>query len=164
MGRYYYSGSGRSGKFMFGVQNSTDPEYMGMHEEEPTNINYYAGAEDVDYVTSKLDEQYDILGLEQEHRIYSFKELLRPGENGIEKEEIRYQEWEDKYLHDKVWETVKEEEVENKTGVRWASDKEGCVDLELGDGLCLALARVRLGLIILSDIEDNADCNLEAEL
>lgn len=39
MGRYYNTSSGREGKFMFGVQSSTDAEYFGL---QPCAIQYYA--------------------------------------------------------------------------------------------------------------------------
>lgn len=48
MGRYYYTDNGKEGKFMFGVQPSDDPDYMGMIEQEPTSIDYYADKDNVE--------------------------------------------------------------------------------------------------------------------
>ena len=46
MGRYYRTDNGAEGKFMFGVQPSDDPAEMGMHEQDPQVINYYADEDD----------------------------------------------------------------------------------------------------------------------
>lgn len=155
MGRYYNTNSGREGKFMFGVQPSDDAGHMGMHEQEPTSITYYADEDDVEKIKRRLDRQYDYLGVPQEDRLYYCKD---------DKEMMDY---EDKVLHDKVFETVEDTPETRKRFSRetpWASDKEGYLDFEIGQGRCLALARIRLALVILSDIKEHGYCELDAEL
>ena len=162
MGRYYYTDSGREGKFMFAVQPSGDPEEMGMHEQEPTSVDYYADKDDVQKITAKLDSQYDELGVDMKDRIY----LLPQTDNG--KDDCRaYEKWENEVLHDKVWESIPISCLteEQKRGSRWTSPKgDGYVDIEIKDGKCLALARIRLALDILTDIEQYDFCSLNAEL
>lgn len=156
MGRYYYTDNGREGKFMFGVQPSADPEEMGMHEEEPTQIDYYADTDDVKRIKQKLDEQYDILGVPKEERIYYCKDYKE------------MDEYENRVLHDRVFVTVNTKDTEamaqHKGDVQWYSDKgANYVDFEI-TGRALPLARVRLALNILSDIQDTGSCMLSAEL
>lgn len=156
MGRYYMTDNGREGKFMFAVQSSDDPEYLGMHEQERASIDYYADEDDVPDIRKKLDEQYDKLGVPTENRIYYCKDYKE------------MDEYEDKYLHDKVFVSVSHEdkdamkEHEGETG--WASRKgNDYTDYEIR-GNAIALARIRLALNILSDIKDGGSCYLNAEL
>lgn len=156
MGRYYDTDGGRRGKFMFGVQASDDPGYMGMHEQEPISIDYYADADDVEHVKSKLDEQYDILGIPENKRIYYCKDNKQMSE------------YEDKVLHDKVFVTVHKDDKEAKEKYKgktawWSGKGNEYTDYEINNN-ALALARIRLALDILSDIEDNTFCSLTAEL
>ena len=74
MGRYYETNTGRRGKFMFGVQSSDDPGYMGMNEQDRSYIDYYADRDDEQKIRNKLDEQYDILGMPKGKRLYTYKE------------------------------------------------------------------------------------------
>lgn len=152
MGRYYHTNSGREGKFMFGVQPSTDPEEMGMNED-PTYIQYYAGEEDKQKIKKKLDEQYDKLDIPLHERIYYMKDW---GE---------YDKYEKEVLEDKVWVKVKddsEEAKKYKDKAKWYCEDKGYTKYER-KGMALILARIRLGLVILSDIEDEGYCSLKAE-
>lgn len=153
MGRYYNTASGREGKFMFGVQSSDDPEYMGMYEE-PTYIQYYASKDEEPKIRAKLDEQYDLLGVPKDKRLYTYKDYKE------------YDEYERKELSERVWIDVREDDKEelakHKNEVRWASNKKGYVSFERKN-LALVLARIRLGATILSDIKDDGYCSLEAE-
>lgn len=161
MGRYYDTSTGRNGKFMFAVQNSDDPEYMGMGED-PTYIHYYADESDVDKITKRLNEQYEILGIGKDNRLYDMPRK----EDGTDNHEA-YDKWETKYLHDKVWRAEKFDGLndEDKKKMHWASDKgDEYVGVEIGEGKCLALARIRLAIKILSDIKDEGYCSLDAEL
>lgn len=155
MGRYYNTNSGREGKFMFGVQPSDDPGEMGMREQDPTMITYYADDNDVELIKENLDKQYEVLGVPKADRIYYCK---------TNKEMADY---EDKTLRSSVWVDVREDdEVEMKKhekDTRWYCPKDGYVSFEI-PGKALALARVRLALIILSDIKDEGYCSLDAEL
>ena len=161
MGRYYDTSTGRNGKFMFAVQNSDDPEYMGMGED-PTYIHYYASDQDKDKITKRLDEQYDILGIDKKNRLY---DMPRKDDGSDDFE--AYDKWEEKYLHDKVWKYVKhsEQSDEDKKKITWSSNKGSeYVGIEIESGRCLALARIRLAIKILSDINDEGYCSLDAEL
>lgn len=155
MGRYYQTDHGREGKFMFGVQPSDDPQVMGMHEQDPTSVYYYADTDDEETIKASLDAQYDILGVPKEERIYYCKDA---------KEAYEYEK---RVLEDKVWVSVADDDKETlekyKDEVKWASDKEGYTNFEI-KGHALVLARIRLGLDILSDIKDEGFCSLEAEL
>lgn len=93
MGRYYTLGSGKGGKFGFGVQPSSDPEHFGM---SVTNIEYmsHANKEAKDFVRERLNECYDILGVPTEERLLK----IVPDE---EKHEYADRLW-DKYVVDLV--------------------------------------------------------------
>lgn len=152
MGRYYYTDGGREGKFMFGVQPSDDPEYMGMGEDN-TTIKYYADEEGKPAILERLNEQYDKLGIPEDKRIYYIKNWEE------------YDKYEKEVLEDKVWIKCKvgsEEEKKHKGEERWAGDNTDEVMFER-KGMALILSRIRLGLVILSDIKDNGYCSLEAE-
>lgn len=152
MGRYYHTDSGREGKFMFGVQSSDDPEYMGMRED-PTFIQYYASKDDEPKIRARLDEQYDILDVPKDKRLYYSKDW---GD---------YDKFEKEELEHRVWIKVKngsEEEKKFEGKTRWACDDEGYTMYER-EGMALILARIRLGITILSELKDEGYCSLEAE-
>lgn len=153
MGRYYNTDTGREGKFMFGVQPSDDPQYMGMGEN-PSYIQYYASDEDEPEVRKKLDEQYDILGVDKEKRVYYMKDWNE------------FDKFEKEVLDDKVWIKVKRNDKETldkyKGQTTWAGDNDDEVMFERKN-MALVLARIRLGVVILSDIKDQGYCQLEAE-
>lgn len=155
MGRYYHTDNGAEGKFMFGVQPSDDPAEMGMHEQDPQVINYYADEDDVPTITKKLDEQYDKLGVPKEQRIYSYDKY---------EEAIKFEE---DVLTDRVFIHVKADDTEARKkygNITWCSSKgNDYVDYEK-EGMAICLARVRLALDILSDIKKTGYCSLEAEL
>ena len=156
MGRYYNTASGREGKFMFGVQPSDDPGTMGMREQDPTMITYYADEHDRDKIIKNLDDQYDLLGVPKEERIYSYK--TREQMNKFEEE----------VLTDRVFVHVRQDDTEAlkkyEHASRWCSSKgDDYIDFEK-KGKALCLARVRLALDILSDIEQEGYCTLDAEL
>jgi hypothetical protein len=158
VGRYYDTETGRSGKFMFGVQPSDDPGFMGMQEQEPSTIQYYADKDMRADIKKNLDKQYDLLDVPKDKRIYYCKDLQD------------YDAYEKKELTDKVFVSVREddkEEMEKYKGkIRWADDKPGHVSFEIGKERerTLVLARIRLGITILSDIKDTGECWLNAEL
>lgn len=152
MGRYYYTDSGREGKFMFGVQSSDDPEYMGM-SEDPTYIEYYASEDDAPKIKKRLDEQYDILNVPKDKRMYYAKDL---GE---------YDKYEREELDNRVWIKVKDDSEEAKQfkgKTKWYCEDKGYTMYER-DNTALVLARIRLGVNILSDIKDDGSCSLRAE-
>lgn len=140
---------------MFGVQPSDDPGEMGMREQDPTTITYYADDGDVEGIKAKLDEQYEILGVPKADRIYYCKD--RQAMNLFEKNVLSRAVWVE------VREDDKEEMEKHKGETRWANEKPNYVSFEI-PGRALPLARIRLGLDILSDIKDEGYCSLDAEL
>jgi hypothetical protein len=52
MGRYYNGDI--EGKFWFGVQDSNDPEFFGMQEQERHTIDYFVDEEDLDKIKDGL--------------------------------------------------------------------------------------------------------------
>ena len=153
MGRYYYTSTGREGKFMFGVQPSDDPEYMGMREDNQ-EIHYYADNNNKEAIEKKLDEQYELLGVPKKDRLYFYDERKE------------YDDYEDKVLKDKVWIKIKDDSEEAKAyknKVGWYCEDKGYTYYER-DNNAIILARIRLGTTILSDINENGYCSLDAEL
>lgn len=152
MGRYYRTDGGREGKFMLGVQSSDDPEYMGM-SEDTSYIDYYASDDDAPKIKKRLDEQYDILNVPKDKRIYYAKTSKD------------YDDFEREELENKVWIKVKdgsEEEKQFKDKTKWYCEDKGYTMYER-DNMALVLARIRLGVNILSDIKDEGYCSLRAE-
>lgn len=157
MGRYYVTDGGREGKFMFAVQSSDDPELLGMHEQEPASITYYADEDDAENIKSMLDREYDVLDIPKGKRVY----YRNKDDN---KDWCKYEE---EVLHDKVFISVKDDDkktlAEHEGETRWSSNKSEYTDFEI-DGMAIHLARIRLAVNILSDIKDNGCCTLDAEL
>ena len=52
MGRYYQGDI--EGKFWFGVQKSTDPEFFGMEEQERYSIDYFVDEDKLDEIKEAL--------------------------------------------------------------------------------------------------------------
>ena len=153
MGRYYNTGSGREGKFMFGVQPSDDPEFFGM---VATSICYCADDSSEPEIKKKLDELYDELEVPKDTRVYYFKEY----------EDL--QKFENEYLYPTCCVSEKnddeKEKEKHKDECAWASYKgNDYTDYQIGNR-ALILARIRLGLTVLSDIKDEGYCSLDAEL
>lgn len=143
MGRYYNTGTGRSGKFGFGCQSSTDPkEYFDMVE---THITYVAGEEDVENIKAKLDKIYDTAGVPKEERIYN-----------LDGSEDEYRDFHNRF-HKYFFEVCEAGEG-NFAGENDTTEREVFKDAHLGQ------ARLWLGLIVLSDIKDEGYCDLDAEL
>lgn len=143
MGRYYYTSTGREGKFGFACQNSTDPrEYFDMVE---TRITYMADKEDSEAIKNKVDKIYDKAGVPQEERMYQL--------DGSQNE---YESFHNAY-HKYFFEACKAGEG------NFAGDN-GTTEREVFDKAHLAQSRLWLGLTILSDIKDEGYCELDAEL
>ena len=71
MGRYYTGDI--EGKFMFGVQSSTDADFFGV-EGEATHLSYGFNAEDLPKVEEGVKECEGVLGEYLEHIDQFFKE------------------------------------------------------------------------------------------
>lgn len=146
MGRYYNTNTGRGGKFGFACQSSSDPhDYFGMHEQEPTEITFYADNDDTDKIKSKLDKIYDEASVPQKERIYE-----------LNKNDDEHQDFSNRY-HDYFFEKCKRGEG-NFAG------ENGTTEREVFKNAHLALSRLWLGLVILTDIKEEGYCSLDAEL
>lgn len=146
MGRYYNTDTGRGGKFGFACQSSTDPkDYFEMQEQEPTSITYYADESDIDNLKAKLDKVYDLANVPQGERIYELD-----GSND------EYQSFHDKY-HKYFFEPC-------KAGEGNFAGENGGTEREVFKNAYLAQSRLWLGLTILTDIKEEGECQLEAEL
>lgn len=150
MGRYYNTNN-FDGKFGFAIQSSTDPEIFGMEEREPSEILYYLEGTDEakEYCKKVIDEQYDILEIPQEDRIY---EIEKNGDI-----------WDlsEKY-YDKHWREYDKELDKGKTA--YASNKWKNGAMEIKEGTELAWCRVSLGCKIYTDLVKDGYCDLTAEL
>lgn len=149
MGRYWNTTTGRSGKFMFGVQPSNAPEGLGMHEQERTSISYYADEDDKEEIKTALNGRYSLLGVPEGERVYTLPE--------------DYGKWRDKVLVPLVFDTIPEDQAP-KGAKLWASRTEGCVDIEKDPMRTKWYSDIYLALTILTDIEEQGVCELEAEL
>lgn len=143
MGRYYDTNTGRGGKFGFGCQSSTDPQdFFDMVE---THITYTAGEEDNDSIKAKLDTIYDKAGVPEKERMYQ-----------LDGSDDEYKEFHDNY-HKYFFEKCQQGEG-NFAGENGGYERERFTDAHL------CQARLWLGLIILSDINEEGYCELDAEL
>lgn len=168
MGRYYNFDSGREGKFAFGVQSSTDPgDVFGMEEAGSSTIEYYMknDEEHKQMVKDKINEQYEILGVPASERRYEFKD-------DDDKHEYLGNIW-DKYCVKIVpTESLAKGQMpyaltELQEAKLKAEGKNPRDYSAINNGsMPLADARVRLGLNILAEMEEQAEedyINMTAE-
>ena len=142
IGRYYNTNTGRGGKFGFGCQSSTDPQdFFDMAE---IHITYTAGEEDNDSIKAKLDTIYDKAGVPEKERMYQ-----------LDGSEDEYKSFHDSF-HKYFFEP-------DKTGKGGFAGDNGVEKKRFTDAH-LCQARLWLGLIILSDINEEGYCELDAEL
>ena len=157
MGRYYTSETGRSGKFALGKQPSADPgDFFGMEEMQPNEIIYTLEKDNYDMVKEKVDMLYDQLKVPKEERIYYLKK----------DEEDKLGDLLGKYAYKKVNNAEikrynKIDGFEHQT--YYCEDKNKTV-IDAFEDAGLYCSRVRLGLVILSDLQDDDYCELKAEL
>lgn len=144
MGRYYNTTTGRGGKFGFGCQSSTDPkDFFGMVE---THITYVAGEEeDNESIKKKLDEIYDKAGVPEKERVYQ-----------LDGSQDEYEAFHNDY-HKYFFEACEPGEG-NFAGEDGTTEREKFKDAHLYQ------SRLWLGLVILSDINEEGYCELDAEL
>ena len=158
MGRYYESETGRSGKFALGKQSSTDPgDFFDMEEMEPNEITYTLGKNNYDMVKKKVDSLYDQLKVPKEERIYYMKK-----EGGEEKILDLF----DKYAYKKVnnAEIKRYNKIDGFEHQTYYCEVKNKIIIDVFEGAGLCCSRVRLGLVILSDLQDDGYCELRAEL
>ena len=157
MGRYYTSETGRSGKFALGKQPSADPgNFFGMEEMQPNEIIYALEKDKYDMVKKKVDGLYVQLKVPKEERIYYLKK----------DDEEKLLDLFDKYAYKKVNNAEikrynKIDGFEHQT--YYCEDKNKTV-IDAFEDAGLYCSRVRLGLVILSDLQDDDYCELRAEL
>ena len=158
MGRYYESETGRSGKFALCKQPSTDPgDFFGMDEQQPNEITYTLDERNKNMVKKKVDSLYDQLKIPKEERIYYMKK-----EGGEEKILDLF----DKYAYKKVnnAEVKRYNKIDGFEHQTYYCDEKNKTIIDVFEGAALCCSRVRLGLVILSDLQDDGYCELRAEL
>ena len=159
MGRYYQTETGREGKFGFGSQPSTDPgDFFDMDEQEPSEITYTLDERNKDMVKEKVDGLYDQLKVPKEERIYYLKKER-------EKED-KLGDLLEKYAYKKVnnAEVKRYNERDGFEHVEYYCDEKHKTIIDVFQNAGLCCSRIRLGLTILSDLQDDGFCELTAEL
>lgn len=157
MGRYYETETGRGGKFGLCVQSSTDPgDFFDMEEQEPSEIVYTLDKNNYDMVKEKVDGLYDKLGVPKEERIYYLKK-----EGGDKLGDLL-----EKYAYKKVnnAEVKRYNKIDGFEHATYYNEEKHKTFIDAFEGSELCCCRVRLGLVILSDLKDSGYCELRAEL
>lgn len=158
MGRYYSTETGRNGKFGLGSQPSTDPgDFFEMDEQEPSEITYTIDRRSYDMVKEKVDGLYDKLKVPAEERIYYLKK---------EREENKLCDLLEKYAYKKVnnAEVPRYNKIDGFEHATYYNEEKHKTFIDVFEGAGLCCSRVRLGLVILSDLQDDGFCELRAEL
>lgn len=162
MGRYYYSASGRAGKFGVACQSSSDPaDFFYMTEQEPSTVTYYIGKDGEKDVKEKLDSVYAKLGVPADERIYYLK--------GGEGEDSSWNEHLDvieKYAYRKVNrnEVKRYNEIDGFEHRTFYCGEKHKTMIDVIQGADLCISRLKLGLTILSDIKDEGYSEITADL
>ena len=157
MGRYYESETGRSGKFALGKQPSADPgDFFGMEEMQPNEIIYTLEKDNYDMVKKKVDGLYDKLKIPKEERIYYLKK--------DEEDKLGDLLW--KYAYKKVnnAEVKRYNKIDGFEHQTYYCEEKNKTIIDMFEDAGLCCSRVRLGLVILSDLQDDDYCELRAEL
>lgn len=153
MGRWYNT-QNHSGKFGFATQPSNDPEIFGMEEQPQNHIDYYLedSEENRNKIIKTLDEQYDILQIPKEDRLYEIE-----NEQQVENLLAKYRS---KNYHE--YDEAKDDKYCHKISFNFDQPHETYVPNN--DKVELAECRVVLGLYILDDLQKNGYCDMEAEI
>ena len=157
MGRYYTSETGRSGKFALGKQPSADPgDFFGMEEMQPNEIIYTLEKDNYDMVKEKVDMLYDQLKVPKEERIYYLKK----------DDEDKLGDLLGKYAYKKVnnAEIKRYNKIDGFEHQTYYCEEKNKTVIDAFEDAGLYCSRVRLGLVILSDLQDDDYCELKAEL
>ena len=157
MGRYYESETGRSGKFALGKQPSNDPgSFFGMEEMQPNEITYTLEKDNYDMVKKKVDMLYDQLKVPKEERIYYLKK----------DDEDKLGDLLEKYAYKKVnnAEIKRYNKIDGFERQTYYCEEKNKTIIDMFEDAGLCCSRVRLGLVILSDLQDDDYCELRAEL
>lgn len=159
MGRYFTTETGRDGKFGFGSQPSTDPgDFFEMDEQEPSEIVYALDKSNYDMVKEKVDGLYDKLKVPAEERIYYLKKERE--------QEDKLGDLLEKYAYKKVnrAEVKRYNKIDGFEHATYYNEEKNKTFIDMFEGAGLCCSRVRLGLVILSDLQDDGFCELTAEL
>lgn len=159
MGRYFQTETGRYGKFGLCSQPSTDPgDFFEMEEQEPNHITYTLDKNNYDMVKEKVDGLYDKLKVPAKERIYYLKR-----EGG---KEDKLGDLLEKYAYKKVnnAEVPRYNKIDGFDHGQYHCDEKHKVLIDVFEGAGLCCSRVKLGLVILSDLQDDGFCELDAEL
>ena len=157
MSRYYTSETGRSGKFALCKQPSADPgDFFGMEEMQPNEIIYTIEKDNYDMVKKKVDWLYDKLKIPKEERIYYLKK----------DEEVKLGDLLEKYAYKKVnnAEIKRYNKIDGFEHQTYYCEEKNKTVIDAFEDAGLYCSRVRLGLVILSDLQDDDYCELRAEL
>ena len=158
MGRYYRTNEGREGKFALCSQPSTDPEgFFGLEEQEPNEIEYHADKDQEEYIKSKVDELYDKLEIPKDKRVYYYNN---------EKPLTEWYDMVEKYAYRKInrAEVKRYEQLMGEKPDQFYCGEKHKTLIERFKGSSLCMARIKLGITILSDIKDTGECWITAEL
>lgn len=158
MGRWYRTTEGREGKFALCSQSSTDPEdFFNLEECEPQEIEYHATSDQEPEIKSKVDQLYDKLEVPKEKRVYYY-DSNKPLDSWYDMIE--------QYTYKKI-NNAEVKRYEKLLGEKpdqfYCGDKHKTL-IEKFKGSNLCMARIKLGITILSDIKDTGECWLTAEL
>lgn len=158
MGRYYRTTEGREGKFALGKQPSSDPgDFFDLEEVEPAEVEYRADKAQEEDIKKKVDELYDKLEVPKEKRVYYYN-----GDEPLNK----WYDMIEKYVYNKI-NNAEVKRYERMLGKRpdqfYCSEKNKTL-IEKFEGSSLCMARIKLGITILSDIKDAGECWLTADL
>ena len=128
-----------------------------MEEQEPNEITYMLDKNNYDMVKEKVDGLYDKLKVPAEERIYYLEK---------EKEKDKLGDLLEKYAYKKVnsAEVKRYNERDGFEHVTYYNEEKHKVFIDVFEGAGLCCSRIRLGLVILSDLQDDGFCELRAEL
>ena len=163
MGRYYRTTEGREGKFALCSQPSTDPEgFFGLEEQEPTEVEYYANKDQEEYIKSRVDELYDKLEVPKEKRVYYFGITNEDNKNSMS----AWYDTVEKYAYKKInnAEVKRYEKLLGEKLDKFYCEEKHKTMIEKFKGSSLCMARIKLGVVILSDIKDTGECWITADL
>ena len=127
-----------------------------MEEQEPSEIVYTLDKNNYDMVKEKVDGLYDKLGVPAEERIYYLKK----------EEKDRLGDLLEKYAYKVVndAEVKRYNKIDGFEHVTYYNEEKHKTFIDAFQGAGLCCSRVRLGLVILSDLQDSGYCELTAEL
>lgn len=129
-----------------------------MEEQEPSNITYMLDKNNYDMVKEKVDGLYDKLKVPNEERIYYLRKERE--------QEDKLGDLLEKYAYKKVnrAEVPRYNKRDGFEHVVYHNEEKNKVLIDVFEGAGLCCSRVRLGLVILSDLQDDGFCELTAEL